>query len=321
MERTTVVWFVIAATLVLVGLILFAVVMTGYQWDFTKLGTGEYETNTYEISEDFSNISVDTNTADILFVLSEDGKCTVECYEEEKEAHSATVQEDTLVISVKDEKAWYDYIGINYGTPKITVYLPKMEYGSLSIKESTGDVEIPDDFLFGEVDISLSTGDVAFCASASGMIKIKTSTGDIRVENISAGALDLSVSTGEVTASGVSCEGDVTVVVSTGKAYLTDIACKSVISRGNTGDISLKNVIAAESFSIERSTGDVKFESCDAAEIFVETDTGDVTGSLLTEKIFIIETSTGDVRVPESLTGGKCKITTSTGDIRISIKE
>ena len=79
----------------------------------------------------------------------------------------------------------------------------------------------------------------------------------------------------------------------------------------------MKNVIATEKFSIKRSTGDVKFDSCDAAEIFVETDTGDVNGSLLTNKVFITKTDTGRINVPNSITGGKCEIITNTGDIKI----
>ena len=102
---------------------------------------------------------------------------------------------------------------------------------------------------------------------------------------------------------------------------MTDIECKNVISSGNTGDISLKNVNAAEKISIERSTGDVRFDGCDAAEIFVKTDTGDVAGTLLSDKVFIVETDTGSVDVPKTVTGGQCEITTSTGDINISIKK
>ena len=111
-------------------------------------------------------------------------------------------------------------------------------------------------------------------------------------------------------------QGDITVGVSTGKAYLTDIACKNVISSGSTGDIFLDNVIAANKFYIERSTGDVRFENSDATEIFVETGTGYVTGTLLTDKVFIIQTDTGSVDVPKTITGGRCEITTDTGDIR-----
>ena len=52
----------------------------------------------------------------------------------------------------------------------------------------------------------------------------------------------------------------------------------------------------------------------------VNTSTGDVNGTLLSEKIFITDTSTGRVSVPKTTSGGKCEITTSTGDINIGIK-
>ncbi len=319
MRTRTTVWFIIAASLVLLGCALFSGVMATLDWDFTKLATVKYETNTYEINEAFDNISMNTDTADIVFVLSDDGNCRVECHEEENAKHSVTVEDSTLTIELNDDRSVHNFIGLNFGSPKITVYLPKTEYSSLIINEDTGDVEIPKDFTFNDVDISLSTGDVDFDASASKSIKIKTDTGDICVENNSAGALDLSVSTGKVTVSGVTCEGDVTVGVSTGKTELADIKCKRVISSGNTGDISLDNVVAAEKFSIERSTGDVRFEKSDAAEIFVETDTGYITGTLLTDKVFMVDTDTGRVKVPKTTSGGKCEITTDTGDIIIDI--
>lgn len=296
----TKVWLLIAASLVLIGSILFVGVMSTLCWDFTKLSTGEFETNTYEISQAFDAISMDTDTADIVFALSEDGICKVVCYEQENAKHSAAVENDTLTIRVADKREWYEYIGINFSTPKITVYLPKTEYTKLLIHGDTSDVEISNDFMFKSVDISLSTGDIC-------------------IENISAGALDLSVSTGNITVSHVTCDGDVKIDVSTGKTDMTDVRCKNLISSGDTGDISLKNVIATEKFSIERSTGDVKLESVDAGEIYIETDTGDVRGTLRTDKIFLTQTDTGGVDVPNTTTGGKCEIHTDTGDIKISI--
>ncbi len=321
MSKITKIWLIIAASLVLVGCIIFGGVMTMLKWDFTKLSTGKYETHNYEIDENFNNISIVTDTADILFVPSEDPKTSVVCHEQKNMKHSVTVQNGKLVIEIVDTRKWYEYIGINFGTPKITVYIPQGEYGALFVKSSTGNVEIPEEFKFENIDISESTGNVTNYASASENIIIKTSTGNIRVENVSANTLDFSVSTGRITVSNVTCEGDVKINVSTGKTNLTNIGCKNVVSNGDTGAISLKNVIAAEKFSIERSTGDVKFDRCDAAEIFVETDTGDVRGSLLADKIFVVQTNTGNVDVPKTATGGKFEITTSTGDINISIKQ
>ncbi len=295
----TKVWLIIAVSFVLLGGILFAGVMSTLGWDFTKLSTEKFETNTYEISEMFDAISMDTDTADIVFAASDDGICKVVCFEQENAKHSVVVQDDTLTIRVADQREWYQYIGINFSTPKITVYLPENQYTTLTIRESTGAVEIPKAFSFGNVDISLSTGDVKFFASVSDILKINTSTGAIHLEYVSAGTLDLSVSTGNV--------------------YLTDIVCKKLTSRGNTGNISLENVIASESICIERDTGNVKLEKSDAGEIFIETDTGDVTGTLLSDKIFVAQTDTGHVSVPKTETGGKCEINTDTGDIKISI--
>lgn len=318
--RKTTIWLIIATSLVLLGCILFGGVMMGLQWDFFRLSTKKYETNTYAISDAFSDISVETDTADIVFAMSDDDKCRVECHEEANAKHFVAVEDNTLVVRLMDERSWRDHIGINFDAPKITVYLPKAEYTSLRIRESTGDITIQNGFTFAEVTISLTTGDVAYFASASGEIRIQTSTGDIRVENIAAGALNLSVSTGKVTVSQVSCQGDVTVGVSTGKVKLAYLGCKNLTSTGNTGDISLQNVVAAETFSIERSTGDVRLDSVDAAEIFIQTDTGDVSGTLRTAKVFVAKTDTGRVDVPQTTTGGRCEIITGTGDIKMEIR-
>ena len=296
----TKIWLITAFFLVLIGCIVFAGVMTMLKWDFTKLSTAKYETNVYEIEKAFEDISIDTDTADITFVLSENEKCVIKCYEEEKSKHYVAVEDSTLVIKVIDNKSWYDYIGINFGSPKITVHLPKTEYNSLFINASTGDVDISEGFCFNNINISLSTG-------------------DIRAEKVSANGVNLSVSTGRIDISGAVCKEDIKITVSTGKAYLTDVKCKNLVSWGDTGDISLTSVIASEKLYLERDTGDITFEKCDASDICIKTSTGDVKGTLLTEKIFVAQTSTGKIDVPKTVSGGRCEITTSTGSIKISI--
>lgn len=312
-------WLTAAAVLVIVGAILFAAAMTAYRWDFTRLSADRFVTNTYEIREDFTEIRVNTGIADVLFALSDDDTCRVVCFEEENQQHSALVRDGILTVSVTDGREWYEHIGFSFDSPSLTLYLPKTGYGSLVIEESTGDITIPADFTFGSVELSLSTGGIDCLASSAGRIRIETSTGDIRLRELSAGELDLTTATGQVDVQSVSCEGGVSVRVSTGETRLTDLACRSLRSDGSTGDIAMQNVVAAETISVERSTGDVRFERCDAAELTIETDTGSVTGSLLTEKVFLTDSDTGRVDVPRTVTGGKCEIRTDTGDIRVEI--
>ena len=320
MSKEVKIWLIIASSLVLIGCIIFGSALSMAKFDFKKLQTTEFETNTHEITEKFNGISINTDTADITFLLSDSKNCKIECFEETKEKHLVSIKDDTLFIELESQKLWYEYIGINFSTPKITIYLPQKEYGKMEVKSSTGDIKIPKDFGFKDIDISLSTGDVNLFSSASNLIKIKTSTGDINIKNISAGSLDLSVSTGKISVSNVICKGNAKFETSTGKTELNDIKCKNLTSSGSTGNLLLNNVIAEGKLSIERDTGNVKFEACDAAEIFIQTDTGYVSGTLLSEKVFITETDTGLVSVPKTINGGKCEITTDTGNIRVSYK-
>lgn len=317
MKKSAKIWLITAGALILFGGIAFLGLMSALKWDFKKLSTVKYETSTHEISEDFVGISISTDTADIVFARSDDERCKVICYEEETAKNSVTAENGKLVIKTENKKSGLDYIGFYFEQPKITVYLPSSEYNSLKVKESTGNVKISKDFIFKNVDINLSTGDVDFCSPSSESVKIKTSTGNIGVNQASLDTLELSTSTGTVTVSSVKCSGDIEIKASTDRVSLTDITCKSFKSTGDTGDILLKNVIASEKLSIERSTGNVKFDGCDAAELDIETDTGDVTGNLLTEKVFITDTDTGEINVPKSATGGKCEIETDTGNIKI----
>lgn len=319
MRKTVKIWLIVAALLIVLGAAVFGLAAYSVGWDLTKLGGGRYETNTYEIEEKFSNISIKTDTADVVFVPSEEQTCKVVCYEEKNKKHSVSATDGVLTVNVEDTQKWYERISW-FASEKITVYLPEREYASLVIEESTGNIGIPNDFTFKSIDVSVSTGNVTCSADATETVKIKGSTGDLRVENISAGALDLTTSTGNITLLNVTCEGDIGIVVSTGKTIVSDTSCKNLTSTGSTGNISLRNVIAQQTFSVQRSTGSVKFDGCDAAELEVKTTTGDVTGTLLSEKIFITKTGTGDINVPTATTGGTCKITTSTGNIKIQIK-
>ena len=101
MCKKTKIWLMIAASFVLVGCIVFVGVMTVLKWDFSRLSTDRYEANNYEINEDYKNISIVTDTADIIFVPSEETKTSVVCYERKKVKHSVTVNSDTLVIKAE----------------------------------------------------------------------------------------------------------------------------------------------------------------------------------------------------------------------------
>lgn len=312
------IWINIGLVLVAIGAVVVGISIICVGFDMGKLSSVKFTTNTYELTEEFNDISVKTNTAGVKFVASQDEICKVTCYEQEKSKHTVYVENGVLKVDVVDNRKWYDFVSISFKSPQITVSLPEKEYNSLFIKEKTGSIEIPKGFSFVNIDVTVTTGDVKCNANALENIKIKTTTGKIRVEDVSTDLLDLSVTTGDVYLSKINC-GNLSVKVSTGDTNVFQTKCKNFTSKGSTGDVYLKNLVATENFWIERSTGDIEFKECDANEIYIITDTGDIEGSLLTPKIFIADSDTGDVDVPKTTTGGKCEVITDTGDIEISI--
>ncbi len=255
-------WTLTACGCIAAGLLLFAGAFAAQGFDIKKLSTVKYETNVYEVYEDFDCISLDLSTTEVTFVASEADYCRIECIEAENETYSVDVQNKTLNIRTNDTRKWYEHIGISFGKTKITVYLPKEEYIALSIETSTGDIRLAD----------------LNCKRLS----METDTGTINLENVTVG--------------------------------------ETIKLESDTGEIELNNC-NAENIVIKTDTGDIDLNNCDAEDIMIKSDTGEVTGILLSGKVFITKTSTGDIDVPEGTTGGKCEITTSTGDIKIRIQQ
>lgn len=319
MKKATKGWLIAAVSLVLVGAVLFAVVMTALHWDFNRLSTRKYETTTHAITEDFAHISVTADTADIQFAPSEDDGVSVVCYEDVDFRHTVAVEGDTLVVRPTRSQKWYQHIGIGFASPTITVYLPEGAYGDLTVRASTASVEIGIYFTFDNMDVSVSTGDVTNFASVVGSAKMRTTTGHIYAKSCNAGSLDFSVSTGDVQMKNITT-GALNVKVTTGKTTAYRVQCSHLTSDGSTGDLFLREVIAKDSFTITRSTGDITMEECDAGSMKITTDTGDVLGTLLTPKVFVAHTDTGHVTLPHIRPeGGSCEITTDTGNIYITL--
>ena len=311
---------IIASTLLVLGGIIFVIALGIGGWDIRNLGSIKYETKTYEFSEDIKNISIDTDTTDVVFVTTNEDKVKVVCCENVKMASSVTLSDGNLTISEKDNRKWYDYVTcFDFSSPKTTIYIPAGEYGALSVKISTGDVSVSSGLSFESITHEGSTGDVKCSANVSGLIFVTITTGDIELEGVNAGEIKISSSTGDVDMENVECKGDISVATGSGEGEFSSVTCNNFIRGSTTGDSELEGVIATGKFTIKQTTGDVKFDRCDASEIYVKVSTGDVKGTLLTTKIFLADSDTGSVSVPKSTEGGICEIKTSTGDIKIKI--
>ena len=281
MSKRTKGWLLTATALLLIGSMLFVGVMTVLKWNFRKLSADQYETNTHTVTEKISHVSVNVKTADVVLAPSADNTVSVVCHERAEIKHAVAVEGDTLVVQASEELKWYRDLGIHIDKEKITVYLPAGAYGELKIHATTGDVTVPNDFSFASVDVKVTTGDIVFSADVAGDLTAKVTTGDMK---------------------------------------LSAVTCRNLMATATTGDVKLCQVIATEAFTIKCTTGNVAFDACDAASLSVKTTTGNITGTLLTPKVFDAHATTGRVKVPQTTEGGHCKLRTTTGHIKISVK-
>lgn len=319
MKKSIKIWLITAASLMLAGIILFAGVMTMLKWDFKKLSTQKYIDKEQEINESYQGIVINVRTADIEVLPSDSETTTVKAHYESKHTYNVTVKDGNLYIEFTESKKWYDWIGIGFDSTKITVYVPQSLYVSLTVNYSTGDLTVSDLDNLNKIDASGSTGDVTISNVSSKNMKLKASTGNVTLNNVTASSIDITTSTGDVNIRSATCSGSINISLSTGDTTLSGVRCKNFSTSGNTGDVILQDLIANENLSIERSTGDVTFNACDASSINVNTSTGNVKGTLCSNKIFNTKATTGNVDVPESISGGLCHISTTTGDINIKI--
>ena len=305
MRKSSKILLIVAIALVLLGGAIFTVGVIGMNKQNATFINGKYQEKTYEASEEIKAITIDGGTDYVKILPYDKDGYLVKCFEQTKVYNSVSVKDSVLCIERQDSRKWYDFISLFSMPTYVTVYVPEGVYRSLTVNLDVGDVFVEQNFTFDKADISCSTGNIQFLASTQS-------------------ALNLSVSTGKVTVGDNSKtfkQGDISIKVSTGKTEIKGTTCTSFTSTGDTGDIFMSNLVSTGDMNITRSTGDVKFYKCDAANITVRTDTGSVTGTLLSSKVFIYKTDTGDVNLPETESGGTCKITTDTGNINISISQ
>lgn len=281
MKKSKKVAIIAAIVMLIVGSLISIGALVSLNFDFLKLNSGDFVTNTYTIDDDFSNIFVNGDVCDIRFVPAENNVCKVICNENDNIFYSVNVEENTLKITKYDESKWYEHIGIYFGSSAdLTVYLPQKDYESLKIENASGNVNIDESFSFGSADITSVSGDIDFSANVTGQMNIFSVSGNINI-------------------SGINCEN---VKVNT-----------------TSGDICLSDLIANDGIACESISGEINLNSCDGENLNIKTTSGDVKCSLLSEKTFITDTVSGDINVPNSNSEEKCQISTVSGNIDISV--
>lgn len=337
MKKSKKVWIIAAACCMVVGgaTVVSAIAVSGFDssraatggnssaqtwgggWDFSDLSTVSYETKTYSVEEKFSSLEISTDWQDVSFLPAEDGKCRVECAENEDLTYTVKVEGDTLRVFQNDKSQWYDKIGFFFPeNTQVTIYLPESEYGQLSVTTSSGNVGVPNGLTFSSAVVKTASGEVGIKAKITENLEAESSSGNIAVEGFEGEMLTAGAASGDITASGIETQGKVSFHAVSGDVGLSGCQAKEISLSCTSGDVALANTCAEGKMEVQTTSGDVVLSACDAEDIRIQTSSGDVGGSLLSEKRFAVQTSSGDVVVPDSPQASQiCQIITTSGNV------
>lgn len=312
----------VAVALVAAGLVIAFGGMAAMNFNFNKMNTLRFTTNTYSVDESFTNISIETAECDIRFLPSEDDSCKVVCEESKEIFHSVSVKNNTLTIDRTDARQWYKRIvGIYWGDMTITVFLPQTAYKSLSVLNVSGNTTIPEDFSFTVAKIRSTSGDIDFLAPVEKDLSLKTVSGNLHAEGTNPKNLDAQSTSGDIDYADSIVSDDMTIDTVSGKIRCSNVSASGDINMETTsGKVTLSGVTAAKTIQIETVSGNIELKSCDADSLWLKSTSGKVSGTLLTEKKFLTDTTSGKVNVPGSASGGKCEIKTTSGNIQFEIE-
>ncbi len=312
----------IAAAVVMIaaGALMICAALAMNDFDIRSFTTMEYKTKTYDVNERFEDIKIVDTEYHVVIKKTDDGKCKVVSRDSDKIMHTVKVENDTLTVTRKDIRKWYERIGIFGWDSDMTVYvyLPDESYKKLYALSVSGNVTVEQGFEFGEAEAQSTSGNVDFSSDA-GELSLKTTSGDIEAKNIQASEISVKTTSGKIEAENFSSD-KLTVASTSGDIEMKNVQTAAFTVKTTSGEIGLWSVVAEGDAYVESVSGEVTFESCDAANIRIKTVSGDIKGTLLSDKTFITSTTSGDFRLPQSVAGaGTCEIKTTSGDAKISV--
>lgn len=253
----------------------------------------------YHINDSFDNIEIIGSDFDIKIYpkITEDTGTNIKCIENNKMKFDINVMDKKLIIKQHDKRNFLERF-FDFYDLEIELYLEYEVYNSLIINNDTGDIFISEHLSFNDITIISSTGDLKLKANEINNLDIKSSTGDIEIND-------------------TIIKNNVSIESSTGEIVLKNVNCDKLDIKTSTGYTKLINVLVSKDFTMIGSTSDLYLYRFDANNIYITLSTGDINGIILTNKIFMVTSSTGEILVPDTTTGGICKIKTSTGDVTI----
>jgi DUF4097 and DUF4098 domain-containing protein YvlB len=272
------------------GVLVVGIAASTVGFNFAKLSTSQpFAYQDYESSKAFSAISVTENNADFKVYRNTSSELKITYGENNLEKYTFTETDDALKVSVSDTSKWFSLFNWSLETKVLTVYLPDMFAGALTME---------------------------------------TKNGGIAVEDYAGGALSLATDNGSITATNVVSSGAASFETSNGALHVDGISASLVSLKNDNGYESVKNLSATAALKIQNANGAIAVSAIDvSSSISLHTSNGPISGDVKgpsSDYAITSHTAVGSDNLPSSwaATTGIKTLTaeTSVGSIDLAFK-
>lgn len=312
-----------AAALVLLG----AMFVGAALWKGEKdMGKNRVE-QSFQLKDSFRDIQIDCDACDLYIKPAGSGEPAVHYEGDKRYLPTVELRDGTLYVDATDKRdlPWYlrvfDVNFFSWIDNRVTVTLPETALGALKIEHASGKTELDAGLSFASLDLRAASGAVELSCDVTERLFVDCASGAVNLSGIRCGSAEVESSSGGVALSDMTVEGALTIRHSSGGTTLEQVQCGSLDIDSSSGTIHLTDTLAAETFTVSSSSGGIKLTDCDGGEISLHTGSGSVKGTLRTEKIFYANAGSGSVHVPESTSGGICRVKTGSGSIDLDISD
>lgn len=312
---------IISAVVLLLGL----AAAGGALWysDFNiKSFDNVYERDVLESSSLINFITVDSESARVIILPSEDEKCIVKYTGLEPEICSAEITTGNLSVEQKSVPVFRGFTGVRFTESRIDIYLPNSYYESLNVETESGSVSVFDGFSCRKSHIKTESGSVkiSFSDDESTSVSVSTQSGSIAAKGINAlEDVSLESESGSIIASDIKTDY-LQASTRSGRIEVSDAQVSRSVIDSKSGRIELTDFISFHSLKANTQSGAILLYGVDSENIDMESASGRIAGSLLSQKRFDASSASGSVNVPKSGGDGECRIKTASGSINIEIK-
>lgn len=261
-----------------------------------------FTAETSEINGAFADIDISAWGCDVRLVQSENDTCRVVYPKADEITYVVKVEDNTLVITWKDNRQWWQRLDFWNDNLVVTVYLPRTTYWNLSVVTDSGCIETPEDILFENISLQTASGEIESASTAWNNMSVKSTSGKI----------DLSKNVG----------GNVVVKTASGTVEMSDMQLDNLEVVTDSGSVTLDWVMVDYEAVLETTSGEIWMNGWKAGSTQITTVSGDVEGNFLHRMNFETATISGSIDVPApDTTKGLCRISTTSGDIHITVGE